>query len=100
MEHKDIVQLINSLEVAPLTRENFESFVKNANGLFLPEGTKFQEYFSPGYNDLSSERYDWSKGKPKWRKGLALTFQDIEPKEIQKEVKKAVKRNAKRRKLK
>ena len=85
MKHKDIVRLVKSMKVKPLTKDTFEDFVQNANELFVPKGARFQEYSSKGYNSLSKEGYDRSRGKPEYEQYRALAFDMIEQKEIQDE---------------
>jgi hypothetical protein len=82
MNPQDIAQLVSGLDIAPLTKENFEDFVQNAEGLFVPSGARFHRYENPGYNNLSKDRYDWSKGKPKWIRDQGLVFDRIERREI------------------
>jgi len=85
MKHQEIVQLVDSLKVVSLTRDNFECFAQNARGLFVPKGARFQEYFSPGYNSFTKDKHDWSKGEPEWRAGYRqLVFDRMEQKEIPK----------------
>lgn len=82
MKHQDITQMVNSMKIRDLTEGTFEEFVQSANGLFVPEGVKFQEYFSQGYNTLSKDGFDWSKGKPEYRKSSLLAFKRIESRQI------------------
>lgn len=88
MNHQDIIQLVKSMEVLPLTKDTFEDFVQNSHGLFVSKGLRFQEFYSGGYNELSKTKYDFSKGKPEYRDGGALVFDRIEPREIAEQGKK------------
>jgi hypothetical protein len=88
MNHQDITQLVESMEVLPLTKDTFEDFVQNAHGLFVSKGLRFQELYSAGYNELSKTKYDFSKGKPEYRDGGVLVFDRIEPREIPEQGKK------------
>lgn len=76
------MQLVESMTVRDLTEESFEDFVQGAHGLFVQKGARFQEYFSPGYNDSSKDGYEWSNGKPEYRSDSVLVFERIEPKEL------------------
>ena len=91
MEHKDIAQIVNSMEIFPLTKDTFENFVQGVNGLFVPKGARFREFFSAGHNPRSKDKYDFSKGKPEYKEyeeGRVLIFDKVELKEIPKENKK------------
>ncbi len=78
MNHRDIVFLVNSMDVRDLNAETFVDFVHGAQALFMPKGARFQKYFSPGYNDNSKDTYDWSSGKPEFRSGEIVIFDRIE----------------------
>jgi hypothetical protein len=88
MNHQEISQLIKSMDVKELNRDTFEEFVEGVQNLVNPQGSRFEEYFSPGYNSVSAKGYDWSKDKPEFRFDSILKFIKIEHKEIVKENKK------------
>ncbi len=87
MNHQDIVKLVKSMEIAPLTMSNLDFFIQTATGLLVP-GTSFQQFFSPGYNSRSMEKYDFSQAKPEWRASDLEVVSNIEQKEIPAEGKK------------
>lgn len=89
MNQTDLISLVKSMELKPLTAENFDGFVETARGLFLP-GIKFQEYFSPGENDSSKTKYDFTAGKPDYIPGEILTFENLEVRAIAAESKRWV----------
>lgn len=88
LKHKDIVELVESIEIIQLTPDNFDFFYHRAED-FLTEGQKFQEYYSQGYNEATATIYDFSKKKPEYQTtGETLRFESIELKEIKEERKK------------
>jgi hypothetical protein len=82
MDHNDIIRLVKSMEITPLTKDTFDSFDQNAQRLFLPRGKTFQEFYSPGDNTSSRKMYNFSTGKPKYLPGSVLSVNRIESKEI------------------
>jgi hypothetical protein len=88
MNNNDIVQLVKSMDVKPLTIDTFNEFETYALELFAKTGDRFQEYFSPGYNNRSKERYDFSKGKPEYLANDIAVFKRIEHREVPAEGKK------------
>ncbi len=80
MQHADIVKLVRSMEIGLLTKDTFDSFVQNAQGVFTRD-TQFQQFLSTGDNPTSRMSYDFSKGKPEYGLSAVLTFNRMEVKE-------------------
>jgi hypothetical protein len=68
MNHTDLVACVNTLSIISLDPVSFKDFVRGAEGVLLPRGTRISQYFRPGYCEAASNGFDWSKGQPPWEK--------------------------------